>query len=71
MQIRPNKLTRIAEEAGVSVHELIREAIRVEGSVSGAARRLNVSRNTITHHLGQMNLTVVTETRARLVKRDA
>lgn len=43
----PGKLKQLAAARGVSVRQLIAEALRETGSVSAAARHLGVSHNSV------------------------
>lgn len=53
---RPNRLKAQANEQGISVLDLVKEAIQSEGTKLGAATRLGVTRNTITYHLKKAGL---------------
>lgn len=56
-----NSLKQMAEEQGVSVIELVRNAVVEAGSVQGAAVRIGCAPSSIRHWLKKAGLRVVTK----------
>lgn len=53
--MKNNKIVRQAQETGISETELISQQIRQTGSVSAAARKLQVNVNTLYYWLNKTN----------------
>lgn len=45
------RLEQLAEQKGVPIIDVVKEAVRTECSIYGAAQRLGVSPNTVSYHL--------------------
>lgn len=50
------QLEQLAGETGQTILEVVKEAVRKEGSVYGAAQALSVSPNTVSYHLRKAGL---------------
>lgn len=50
------RLKEMAQQQGIEVIDLVKNAIRSEGSANKAAAKLHVSRATIEHHLKRAGL---------------
>lgn len=64
---RNGKLKALAEQAGVTEEQLVREAIEGAGNTFDAAVKLGVKPNTLHVFLRRRNLRVITETTAKVV----
>ena len=50
------QLEQLASEAGTTILEVVKDAVRKEASVYGAAQALSVSPNTVSYHLRKAGL---------------
>lgn len=68
--MRPNKLAERAIAQQKTVDAVVLDAITSAGTITGAARVLNVSPGTLHYHIKRMGLRIETHIATRLVKAD-
>lgn len=62
------KLTEVADAEGVTVRQLVIDAVNKRGSILGAAKELDVSPTTIRYHLDQAGMKLTVKTIVKLEK---